>query len=612
MTSDPKAPGAAAVYLYVEEKTEDTIHFHSYYARIKVLAEKGRELATVHVPYERGPFRVAAIEGRTIHSDGSVIPLKAKPADLLNYRGGGHQYNDMSFTLPDVQVGSILEYRLQLRYGEETVSPPRWQIQQPYFVHRAHYFFNPAFNDGSQVVDKHNQIAERVMYSSRLRSAAQVQEDTKRRYTLDVADVQPLPDGDYLPPLNNIRENVFFYYTNAQTGPGFWDSEGKYWAKDAEKFTSASGPIKSAANGLAARGDSELARAQKVYAAVMKVENTDFMPSSAPLSKRQNKDAGGVWKAQRGTGDEIALLYVALARAAGLKAWPMQVVNRDGALFEPTYLSTDQLDDYIAVVQIDGNDVYLDPGQKGCPFGVLHWKHQLAKGFRMSDKGVNIEETPAEKPDAISVERSADIRVSADGNAEGTGTITMRRNEALYWRQVALLDGEAGLKKEFVEDLESHLPAGVSVDVERFDGLDDCTADLAAKIKIAGTVGAATGKRVIVPAYLFEWRGKHPFVEQKTRAVPVDLHYATMENDQVVYHLPAGMKADTLPRTDDMMWTNYLDLAVKSSVEGDAVRVERKFVRNAPTYDAALYSTVRYMYSRFAHADQDQIVLTKD
>ncbi len=43
MTSDPKAPGAAAVYLNIEEVTDDQMHFHSFYARIKVLEEKGKE-----------------------------------------------------------------------------------------------------------------------------------------------------------------------------------------------------------------------------------------------------------------------------------------------------------------------------------------------------------------------------------------------------------------------------------------------------------------------------------------------------------------------------------------------------------------------------------------
>ena len=62
MTSDPKAPGADAVYLYREETTDDNLHYQSVYARIKVLTEKGKELATVRVPYERRNFKVTDIQ----------------------------------------------------------------------------------------------------------------------------------------------------------------------------------------------------------------------------------------------------------------------------------------------------------------------------------------------------------------------------------------------------------------------------------------------------------------------------------------------------------------------------------------------------------------------
>jgi len=39
MTSDPKAPDAAAVYLNVEETTDDQLHYKSFHARTKVLTE---------------------------------------------------------------------------------------------------------------------------------------------------------------------------------------------------------------------------------------------------------------------------------------------------------------------------------------------------------------------------------------------------------------------------------------------------------------------------------------------------------------------------------------------------------------------------------------------
>ena len=145
MTSDPKAPGAAAVYLYREETTDDTLHFHSYYERVKVLTEKGKELATIRIPYEHGQFKVTNIQGRTIHADGTVIPLTVKPTDLVDVKSKGYQVNTMVFTLPSVEVGSILEYRLDLRYDDNMVSEPTWQIQQPFFVHKAHYMFKPVW-----------------------------------------------------------------------------------------------------------------------------------------------------------------------------------------------------------------------------------------------------------------------------------------------------------------------------------------------------------------------------------------------------------------------------------------------------------------------------------
>ena len=57
MAVDPKSPGAAAVYLNVEEIANDPMHYQSFYARIKVLTEKGKDLATVEIPYMRGSRR---------------------------------------------------------------------------------------------------------------------------------------------------------------------------------------------------------------------------------------------------------------------------------------------------------------------------------------------------------------------------------------------------------------------------------------------------------------------------------------------------------------------------------------------------------------------------
>jgi hypothetical protein len=154
MTADPKAPGAAAVYLNVEEVTDDSLHYRTVYTRIKVLTEKGKDLATVETPYLIGDSKITDIKARTIHSDGTIIPLQGKAEDLLVAKSGEPRVSQRVINLPSVEVGSILECRYQLQYDDHLYSSPFWEIQRPYFVHKAHYSFTPfkGFLTGSQSI----------------------------------------------------------------------------------------------------------------------------------------------------------------------------------------------------------------------------------------------------------------------------------------------------------------------------------------------------------------------------------------------------------------------------------------------------------------------------
>ena len=75
MTAEPAAPGAAAIYLCVEERADDKLHIHTTYVRLKVLTEKGKEYADQEISLEGRQFKISGVEGRTIHSDGTVIPF---------------------------------------------------------------------------------------------------------------------------------------------------------------------------------------------------------------------------------------------------------------------------------------------------------------------------------------------------------------------------------------------------------------------------------------------------------------------------------------------------------------------------------------------------------
>ncbi len=271
MTSDPKAPGAAAVYLYYEEIDNDTQHSQNYYARIKVLTEKGKEAATVEIPYWGGAFSIGSISGRTIHPDGTIVPLTVKPEDLLvqkfnEVEVGRQTYAEQLrkerkvFTLPSVEVGSILEYSYQLRFNAQFYwhLSPEWEVQKKYFVHKAHFQFTPS------------DLFAMVWWPI-LPEGAKVITDAGGRYNLDVTDIPPIPDEDWMPPIDSFLYKVLFYYRGRAEQINvdeYWKAEAKNWSKDVDHFAEPTKTIRDAVAGLVTPGDSDMVKAQKLYAAV--------------------------------------------------------------------------------------------------------------------------------------------------------------------------------------------------------------------------------------------------------------------------------------------------------------------------------------------------------
>jgi hypothetical protein len=557
------------------------------------------------------------IQGRTIHADGTIVPLNAKPSDLTDFKAKNFQVNTVVFTLPAVEVGSILEYRLKIREPDQTFTQPTWEIQTPYFCHKAHFSYHPYVAPGHYIADASGGVLNRLMYSQRLAADTKVSYDPARDvYSLDLADVPPVPEEDWMPPLNTIKWHVEFYYTSAMNAGGFWQDAGKHWAKTVDEFTNPTGPIKKAASDLVTANDTDEQKAAKIYAAVQKLDNTAFSrkKSEAERKKENIKEihkAEDVWREQSGSDDDMALLYVSLARAAGLKAWPVQVVNRDKAIFDSTFLSTRQLDDYLAIVEIGGKEVFLDPGQKMCPFGLLSWKHTLASGFKLTATGTVPVLTPAGTYKTAGMQRIATLDIDPEGNLKGAVRFILAGPNALHWRQLALENDQDEIKKQFNEFIRGQIPDGVEADFDHFLGLDDYNVNLIGSIKVTGNMGTATGKRFFLPGLFFESRATHPFVAQEKRATPIDVQYAKTMEDDVTYHLPAGFSLESAPESSDASWPNHAMLKISSKKAEDSVEVVRTLVYNFTLLDPKEYPNLHDFYQKVAAADQQQLVLTR-
>jgi hypothetical protein len=629
MTEDPKAPGADAVYLNIEQIEDDEIHYESYYARIKVLSERGKELATVGIPYLHGDFSVSEIKARTIHSDGTVIPLAGKPEDLLVLRttakgGENTQFNRKVFTLPSVEVGSILEYRYVIHYDDNRYSSPTWEVQRQFYVHKAHFAFTPfrAFQRGSQsqtsteLLDSHQRIVNSLIWWPKLPPGAAVKTDVLGRFSLDVTDIPAAPDEEWMPPDESYLYKVVFYYKAGRNANDFWITDAKLWSKDLDRFANPSKAIRDAANGLVAPGDSELDKAKKLYAAVQALDNTDFSRHKSEvelkeLSFKPAIRAEDTWAQKSGSSEEISLLYLAMLRAAGLNGRAMKVVDRRRGQFDIAYLSLGQLNDTLVVLNTGGKDIVLDPGEKMCPFGTVHWRHSGAGGI-IQDAGDHIitSSPPQAYPDN-KVTRIGDITIDAQGAMTGSFRYAMTGQQALEWRQRALETDLDEVKKQFDHLLLSMVPEGVEAQIDRFTGLDDPSVSLVAFVNLHGNLGATTGSRMMLPGFFFQTRGGHPFVAQPTRSEPVDMHYGEIITDQVTYHLPAGFTVEGAPADAKISWPDhaiFIDKIVSGTGQIVLVRSSARAFTFAKPDE---YQSLRDFYQKIAAADQQQLVLTR-
>lgn len=624
MTEDPKAPGAAAVYLNFAETADDGLHFHSVYARIKVLQDKGKELATVEIPYERRSFRVKDIKGRTIHPDGSISNLTAKSEDLLAAKTASTEVGRKVFTLPNVEVGCILEYYYELDYDDNSFSSPFWHIQKPYYVHQAHYGFTPfkGFLKGSQnftsmfLVDAHGRPLNNLVWWPLLPPGVQMKTDAIGRYSLDVSDVPALPDEDWMPPMHSFFYHVLFYYRSTMSGAEYWTSEGKLWSKQADHFAEPSKAIHDAVDGLIAPGDSDLDKARKLYKAVQALDNTDFSRQKKESELKQlglhaAKRAEDTWAQKSGSRQDIALLYLAMARAAGLTAYGMKVVNRDQNVFAPRYLDFDQLDDDIVILSTGGKEIFLDPGEKMCPFQVMHWKHAGSSGVRQSANGAVLADTPVPFYKDNDQTRLGDVTVSEQGEVSGQIHFILGGQEALFWRQRALTEDEDELKKEFDRSLQSTVPDGVEAKTTRFVGLDNPDAKLGVLVTTKGMLGTATAKHLLLPEFFFQTAGHRPFVNQAQRTQPVDMHYSRRNIDKIVYHLPANLTVEGAPPAPvSIPFGTKALLDTRVETAPGKVTVLHVMSQGFTFLLADEYQDLRAFYQKMAETDQQQLVLT--
>ena len=561
----PGFPGAPAIILYREEITNDSKQSVLHYERIKVLTEEGKRYANVQLTFASltgdgwkagDNLNIDSIAGRTIEPDGRIVPFTGKPYLKVLEKGDRLKYQEKVFTLPEVEVGSILEYRYATRY-ENFYESPTWMIQDDLYVKQAHFAWYPTSNS---LIDEDGKLITTISWFPLLPPGAKIERHDipstnstgiNQEYELKVHDVPPKVHEEYMPPIGSYSYRVLFSFTPYRTEQEYWTQSGKLWAKGINKFSDPDDTLKAATAKITADATTPELKLRKIYAAVMRFENTSF---TRDRDKREDKAVGisqvrtasDVFARERGTPKELTELFIAMARAAGFPAYAMLVPDRAEALFTPAWFSFRQFDDVLAIVDVDGKEEYFDPGSRFVPFGQLAWQHTYVQGLRQIAGNTKFEVTPGQSYKVNRTTRVANLTMNAQGEVSGKIDLTFYGAPAVHWRQLGLRGDDESIRHELRTALEDLVPRTLEVEVSNIQNLTEYENPLAVSFQVKGTLGTTTGKRVLLPGDIFLAEQKTTFPHEK-RELAVDFHYPRDTQDAVRINFPTAYSVEAVP-----------------------------------------------------------------
>lgn len=612
MTSEPKAPGAPAIILFREVDRDDrgnTAHEDVYF-RIKILTEEGRKYGDIEIPFFKGSDTIVNIHARTIRPDGSVAEFTGRAFDKSIVKARGVKYLAKTFTMPDVQVGSILEYYYTDDFAEDSIFNSHWVLSHELFTKKAKFTLKP-------YTSSYIQINLRWRWNRLPEGTSQPSESPNHIISLDTSDVPAFQTEDYMPPENELKSHVDFIYSEdsfENTPDKYWKKWGKKHNDQLESFVNKRKAMEQVVGSIVSANDSPELKLQRIYARVQQIRNTSYEQEKTEEEQKRAKEKApenveDLWKKQYGNGRDITWLFLALARAAGFEASGIWVADRQNYFFYPQTMDGNRLDANVVAVKVNGKDVFFDPGAQFTPFALLPWVETATQGLKLDKDGGTWIETPVPESHDSSVSRKAELKLSSDtGELEGKTVVTYTGLEASQRRVEERFADDAERKKFLEDELKEAIPIGCEVELTNTPDWKNSAAPLVAEytLKVPGWISAA-GRRALLPVGLFSAPEKRLF-DHANRVHPIYFTFPFQRSDDITIDLPLGWQISSVPEPQKLD-AKAITYNLEAKNEKGALHMNRVLNVDVVLLPQDKYDALRKIFQVVRTDDEQQVAL---
>lgn len=627
----PGNKGASAVRLYYAQHINDNTSSWFIYQRIKILNDKalnpdsrGKTYADVEIPlftFQDIVENITDLKARTIKPDGSIVEFSGKPFEKVIFKSRGDKVSVLALSMPEVSVGSIVEYKYRRIYSApgysmiKVFAPGEWDIQSELHTVKESLYYQPFDGTAFQSMSKPEFYFDGAVISRVIINLKEKPRDIGSAVQLDLANVPPFEPEEFMPPESNFKPAVIFFYNRrgSVSVDKEWQEIGKDRYETYETYMANNHGVKEEAiKAIGGESDPQM-KLHKIYERVQQVRNLTFERFRTKNELKQenlvrNKGAGDVLAHGYGNNRDITLLFVAMARAAGFDASLVQVSDRKERFFARDWTSLEQIDNLIADVNLNGADLYLEPGTRFCSYGFLRWNHTATDGLKLDKKGGTFVKAPPATYDRSVIRRAAQATLDESGRLKGNVNIEFKGAEALEHRLDELENDEAGRKKDLEDELKEWLPKGAIVTMVASQGWEGTDEPLTASFSVeVPDFASAAGKRLLAPANLFQLKQNQAFTHGE-RKYPVYFPYPFTEADSVSIQVPAGFTIESVPPEKEakLPYARYKSI---SQFDGMNLVTQRNLIFNGVYFPLEKYSELKGFFGTVQVGDEQQAVL---
>lgn len=605
LKDNPASPGSHAMILYREEHTDSEQSFVTEYIRIKIFTEEGKKYGDIELPFIKGLFDVKDVRARTIRPDGSIVNFEGKPFEKTVVKAGGIKVLEKTFSLPDVQPGCIIEYKYRKQYDPNVYWNISWEVQQDLFMREAKFSIKPPTGAN----------APGLMWQTiGLPNGQKLQKEKDGSYALDMQNVAGVQQEDYSLPDSMLHGRVafFFVFGSAKTPQQFWKDIAKAWNDDIDRYVNKKSVLEQVLAQTVGSSDSPETKLRKIYERAQKIRNVSYEDKTEQEEKREklkdNNNVEDVLKHEYGTSRAINWLFLGLVRAAGFSANEVYVVPRNDGVFHADLEDTRQLAADVVRVQVGTQDIYLDPGSKYYPYGVLPWSETSASGLLVTKGDADLVTTPAPKSDESTSVRHVTLQLAPDGSATGTLVVDFTGMWGSAVRNDERDEDDTGRRKDMSDEIKGWLPSDAKFEITKTSSWDPSSDPM----QIEGTLtlpsfATSAGTKILVPVTPFIAAEPRAF-QSATRTNSIYFRYPYQEHDQIEIKLPAGYQVENLP-TPQQVPSGAIQYTISITKQASELSIQRALDEKGLLYDVKYYGTIRQIFNQVKSGDDQQAIL---